>query len=56
VDERGRLLVISAEELDALAAHIEQRGRMSVAELTAAANQLLDLSERQTAARVREAE
>ncbi|XP_071502123.1 DDRGK domain-containing protein 1-like [Diadema antillarum] len=44
IDDRGKFIYISQEELDAVAKFIRQRGRVSIAELAEASNQLISLN------------
>ena len=44
LDPRGRFVVLTDSELDAVAAFIRQRGRVSLAEVAANSNRLVDLS------------
>jgi hypothetical protein len=43
MDERGKFIYISREEMEAVAAHIRAKGRVSIAALAAASNNLIDL-------------
>lgn len=43
MDERGKFIYISREEMEAVAAHIRTKGRVSIAALAAASNNLIDL-------------
>lgn len=44
MDDRGKFLCISAEEMDAVARWIQRRGRVNIAELVAQSNKLIDLN------------
>lgn len=44
IDDRGKFIYISEEELEAVAKFIRQRGRVSIAELAEASNQLVSLN------------
>jgi hypothetical protein len=44
VDDRGKFIYISSEELEAVAKFIKQRGRVSIAELAESSNQLINLN------------
>nr|XP_054765529.1 DDRGK domain-containing protein 1-like [Lytechinus pictus] len=44
IDDRGKFIYISEEELEAVAKFIRQRGRVSIAELAEASNQLISLN------------
>jgi DDRGK domain len=46
MDERGKFIYISVEEMEAFAAHIRRAGRVSIAALAAASNDLIDLAPR----------
>ena len=50
VDDRGKFIYISEAELQAVADHIVAKGRVSIAELARASNELLDLEEREAEA------
>lgn len=43
VDDRGKFIYISKEELDSVAKFIKQRGRVSIAELVSSSNTLINL-------------
>jgi hypothetical protein len=43
MDERGKFIYISRDEMEAVAAHIRRAGRVSIAALGAASNNLIDL-------------
>lgn len=43
VDDRGKFIFISEEELQAVADFIKQRGRVSIAELVSSSNRLINL-------------
>lgn len=43
MDERGKFIYISREEMQSVAAHIRSKGRVSIAALAAASNNLIDL-------------
>ncbi|KAM9440920.1 DDRGK domain-containing protein 1 isoform 2-T2 [Clarias gariepinus] len=44
IDDRGKFIFITPEELDAVAQFIKQRGRVSISELVQASNMLINLS------------
>ncbi len=44
VDDRGKFIYVSKEELEAVARFIRQRGRVSIAELAESSNQLINLA------------
>ena len=44
IDDRGKFIYISEEELEAVAKFIRQRGRVSISELAEASNQLISLN------------
>lgn len=44
IDDRGKFIFISEEELKAVAKFIKQRGRVSIAELAENSNQLINLA------------
>ncbi|KDR15944.1 DDRGK domain-containing protein 1 [Zootermopsis nevadensis] len=44
VDDRGKFIYISTEELEAVAKFIKQRGRVSIVELAESSNQLINLN------------
>uniref|UniRef100_A0A8C4Z2G3 DDRGK domain-containing protein 1 n=1 Tax=Gadus morhua TaxID=8049 RepID=A0A8C4Z2G3_GADMO len=44
IDDRGKFISISPEELSAVARFIQQRGRVSIAELAQASNSLINLT------------
>ena len=43
VDDRGKFIYISQEELEAVAKFIKQRGRVSLSELSDSSNNLINL-------------
>lgn len=43
VDDRGKFIFISDQELQAVANFIQQRGRVSIAELVSSSNRLINL-------------
>lgn len=43
IDDRGKFIFISEEELKAVATFVRQRGRVSIAELASASNSLINL-------------
>ena len=43
MDDRGKFIYVSPEELQAVATFIRQRGRVSIAELASASNSLINL-------------
>jgi hypothetical protein len=43
VDDRGKFIFISDEELQAVANFIKQRGRVSISELVSSSNRLVNL-------------
>eukprot|EP00878_Enallax_costatus_P036186 GHUV01040543.1.p1 GENE.GHUV01040543.1~~GHUV01040543.1.p1 ORF type:complete len:137 (-),score=40.52 GHUV01040543.1:183-593(-) len=43
MDERGKFIYISKEEMEAVAAYIRRKGRISIAALAAQSNNLIDL-------------
>uniref|UniRef100_A0A8C5INA6 DDRGK domain-containing protein 1 n=1 Tax=Junco hyemalis TaxID=40217 RepID=A0A8C5INA6_JUNHY len=43
IDDRGKFIYITAEEMAAVAQYIRQRGRVSIAELAQASNSLINL-------------
>uniref|UniRef100_A0A8C9N766 DDRGK domain containing 1 n=1 Tax=Serinus canaria TaxID=9135 RepID=A0A8C9N766_SERCA len=43
IDDRGKFIYITAEEMAAVAQYIKQRGRVSIAELAQASNSLINL-------------
>ena len=47
IDDRGKFIYISQEELDQVAKFILQRGRVSIAELAENSNKLINLSTHQ---------
>jgi hypothetical protein len=49
VDDRGKFIYISEEELQAVASFIKQRGRVSIVELVSSSNRLVNLQPEQTA-------
>lgn len=44
IDDRGKFIYISKEELEAVAKFVEQRGRVSIAELAENSNRLINLN------------
>ena len=44
LDDRGKFLSITPSELDQVAAWINKRGRISIAEMVAESNRLIDLN------------
>ena len=46
IDDRGKFIVISKEEMEKVAKFINRRGRVSIAELASESNKLIDLEER----------
>ena len=44
IDDRGKFIYISQEELDAVAKFVKQRGRVSISELVENSNRLINLS------------
>ena len=49
VDDRGKFIHISVEELSAVAKFIRQRGRVSITELVSSSNTLINLQPDKTA-------
>ena len=49
VDDRGKFIYISNEELESVAKFIRQRGRVSIAELAESSNKLINLAPEQAA-------
>lgn len=47
VDDRGKFIYISEEELQAVANFIKQRGRVSIVELVSSSNRLINLQPEQ---------
>lgn len=43
IDDRGKFISITPEELDSVARFIRQRGRVSITELAQASNSLINL-------------
>lgn len=43
IDDRGKFIFITPEELDSVARFIRQRGRVSITELAQASNSLINL-------------
>ena len=43
IDDRGKFIYISPEELKSIAQFIKQRGRVSIAELASSSNSLVNL-------------
>lgn len=50
IDDRGKFIFISEEELAAVANFIRQRGRVSLAELASSSNSLINLQPETTSA------
>lgn len=48
VDDRGKFIHISMEELEAVAKFIKQRGRVAIAELVSSSNTLINLQPEST--------
>lgn len=48
VDDRGKFIHISVEELEAVAKFIKQRGRVAIAELVSCSNTLINLQPEST--------
>lgn len=48
VDDRGKFIHISMEELEAVAKFIKQRGRVAIAELVSSSNTLINLQPENT--------
>ena len=48
VDDRGKFIFISKEELQAVASFIKQRGRVSIVELVSSSNRLINLQPEKT--------
>ncbi|CAG2068782.1 unnamed protein product [Timema podura] len=44
VDDRGKFIYVSQEELEAVAKFVKQRGRVSITELAESSNQLINLN------------
>lgn len=44
VDDRGKFIYISPDELEAVAKFVKQRGRVSIAELAESSNKLINLN------------
>lgn len=44
IDDRGKFIYITAEEMTAVAQFIRQRGRVSITELAQATNKLINLN------------
>ena len=44
IDDRGKFIYISRDELEAVAKFIRQRGRVSIAELAESSNKLINIS------------
>ena len=44
IDDRGKFIYISKDELEAVAKFIRQRGRVSIAELAESSNKLINLT------------
>ena len=53
MDDRGKFIYISEEELQAVAKFIKQRGRISIAELAESSNMLIKLNEKEKSAVVK---
>jgi len=47
MDDRGKFIYISEEELKAVAKFIKQRGRISIAELAESSNSLIKMHEKE---------
>ena len=47
IDDRGKFIYISRDELEAVAKFIRQRGRVSIAELAESSNKLINISPEQ---------
>ena len=45
MDDRGKFIYISAEELESFARYVKQRGRVSISDLAEASNTLITLQE-----------
>ena len=43
IDDRGKFIYISTEELEAVAKYIKQQGRVSITDLAASSNKLIKL-------------
>lgn len=43
IDDRGKFIYITMEELEAVARYIRQNGRVSIADLAASSNRLINL-------------
>ena len=43
IDDRGKFIYISREELEAVAKYIKQQGRVSITDLAASSNKLIKL-------------
>lgn len=50
IDDRGKFIFISQEELKAVATFIRQRGRVSLTELASSSNSLINLQPESTIA------
>lgn len=50
MDDRGKFIYISTDEMKAVAEYIRQQGRVSIAALADKSNQLIDLEPKETAA------
>ncbi|XP_015109810.1 DDRGK domain-containing protein 1 [Diachasma alloeum] len=50
IDDRGKFIYISQEELESVAKFVKQRGRVSIAELAENSNRLINLNSEQTKA------
>ena len=48
VDDRGKFIYISLEELDAVVKFMKQRGRVSISELAESSNSLINLQSSET--------
>jgi len=44
IDERGKFIFISPEELDAVARYIKRKGRVSIEEIAKESNKLINLN------------
>lgn len=43
IDDRGKFIYITMDELKAVAAYIQERGRVSISELARASNSLINI-------------
>ena len=50
IDDRGKFIFISDEELNAVAKFIRQRGRVSISELAESSNKLININSEVTSA------